>query len=252
MLNMGMLVCLVAFASTPAVLSDLRAPPISMSTFRDLTSDRNLRRLVGVGLLFEVVDWVNFPGALLRKFTLDTRQHVMVLAVLHAVPPRPVVNLFTDPLTVPLLPRYVPRCDRNVPPPVGSVPENVLASLAVTLPWVLPENYRRGPLFLTVLIALVVEMTAEPWFMDPAVYELHLVLPDMTTRVPRSPVILDAPGLKLRVLIPAESRTEAMPMLALLTRLVREFYRPTDVMMATGLAGLPVEGRLDRELLLAL
>lgn len=64
------------------------------------------------------------------------------------------------------------------------------------------------------------------------------MLPVIMTRVRDSPVMLEAPGLKLRVLIPAEPTTEAIAMLLLLSLVVSDFYRPTEVIMPTGLAGL--------------
>lgn len=60
----------------------------------------------------------------------------------------------------------------------------------------------------------------------------------MTTRVPDSPVILEAPGLKLRVLIPAEPMTDAILILLLFSLVVSEFYRPREVIIPTGLAGV--------------
>lgn len=53
-------------------------------------------------------------------------------------------------------------------------------------------------------------------------------------RVRRSPLTLLAPGLKLRVPILAEERIDAIPIRMLLTRLVREFYRPIEVIILTG------------------
>lgn len=70
-------------------------------------------------------------------------------------------------------------------------------------------------------------------------------------RVPRRALIVAAPGLNARVLLAAEDRTEAIPMRMLLTRLVKVFYRPIDVIMPTGAARLPgvlgVAGRLGLE-----
>lgn len=92
----------------------------------------------------------------------------------------------------------------------------------------------RGPLLLPMLLTLVVPTIRDP--VDrvvPMVYELHLVLPMTMTCVPRSPVTLDAAGLQLRVLMPAEPTTSVIRMLSLLSRLVRAFYRPTEEMMET-------------------
>lgn len=72
----------------------------------------------------------------------------------------------------------------------------------------------------------------------PIVYVLQLVLPMTTIRVPRSPVTLDAAGLQLRVLIPAEPTTSAMPMPLLFKAPVMAFYRPMEVIILTALPPL--------------
>lgn len=84
----GILDPFVALATTPTVLSVLRAPPTNILAFPLLTSARKVRRLVGVGLLLEVADRAQFPGAVLPNFMLVTRQQVMGLAVEHARPAR--------------------------------------------------------------------------------------------------------------------------------------------------------------------
>lgn len=114
------------------MLSVLRAPPISILMFPLLTSPRKDRRLVGVGLLLEVADRAHFPGARLPNLRLVTRQQIMGLAVVQARPERDPANLDVYALNDPLLVRYVPSCPRKVPPPSGSVPTHVLATVAVT------------------------------------------------------------------------------------------------------------------------
>lgn len=168
-LSMGMLDPQVTLASAPAVLSADRALPTSILIPRPLSNLRNLRRLAGAGLEPASDDRRHFLGAPLANFTLSSRQQVIGLAVVQEMPPRELSNVPTLPLTPPLCSPYVASPPPKHPPRVGTTWSHALVNLPVTVPWVLSENYKRGPLFLMVFITRVVEMEITAPSRPPAV-----------------------------------------------------------------------------------